>query len=440
MIGICVLQTGLLAHGSLLALAFPGPGWAPQWQLESLLPVYSGGTAPDLHRLPVYRRNSDVIGRTSPGPTPERATEDVIKRGATYPDVVFERLSGLRDEFLQLETRLGDPEVLADQTRLVELSKRYKDLQPIVGCIDAYEARQSDLGAAKEMFAESSGDERELMRTEISDAEGDITRIEEELRLLLLPKDPNDGKTVIVEIRGAEGGEEANLFARDLFDMYSAFATNHGWKVGVLSLDESDLGGVNQVTFEVKGADAWTYLKYEGGPHRVQRVPVTESQGRVHTSSATVTVLPEADELDLQIDPGDLQIDVYRASGAGGQHVNKTESAVRITHRPTGVVVAMQDERSQLQNRERAMRVLRSRLLRLQEEQRAAAVSAERRSQVGGGGRSEKIRTYNFKENRLTDHRIGLTIYRLQHVLAGDLDEVVGALIADERATQLGDD
>ena len=352
---------------------------------------------------------------------------------------MFDRLSGLKDEYAQLEARLGDPEVISDQTRLVELSKRYKDLQPLVRCIEKYDARQADLAAAKEMFADSSGDDRELMRTEVSEAEADISRLEEELRMLLLPKDPNEGRAVIMEIRGAEGGEEANLFARDLYDMYTAYATQRNWKFELMSADQSDLGGLNQVTFEVRGADAWTHLKFEGGPHRVQRVPITESQGRVHTSSATVTVLPEADEVDIQIDPGDLQIDVYRASGAGGQHVNKTESAVRITHRPTGVVVAMQDERSQLQNRERAMKVLRSRLLQLEQDQRAAAVSAERKSQVGGGGRSEKIRTYNYKENRITDHRIGLTLYKLQGVLAGDLDDVVGALIADERAAQLAD-
>jgi peptide chain release factor 1 len=244
---------------------------------------------------------------------------------------------------------------------------------------------------------------------------------------------------VILEIRGAEGGEEANLFARDLYDMYVAYAANRRWNVETLARDTSELGGVNQVTFVVRGDDAWQRLKFEGGPHRVQRVPVTESQGRVHTSSATVTVLPEADEVDITIDDRDLTVDVYRSSGAGGQHVNTTDSAVRITHIPTGVVVTMQDERSQLQNRARAMQVLRARLYERAERERDAELSAERRSQVGGGGRSEKIRTYNFKENRVTDHRIGLTVYRLTEVLAGDLDLVVDPLLHDERTRQLAD-
>src|SRR5256885_12825928 len=261
--------------------------------------------------------------------------------------------------------------------------------------------------------------------------------LEEDLKVLLLPHDPNEGKDVIVEIRGAEGGEEANLFARDLFEMYQGYATRMGWKLEVLSADPSDLGGFNEVTFVVRGDGAWSHLKFEGGPHRVQRVPATESQGRVHTSSATVTVMPEADEVDVEIDPNDLQIDVYRSSGPGGQSVNTTDSAVRITHKPTGIVVAMQDERSQLQNRARAMQVLRARVLKAEQDRQAAEVAAERRAQVGGGGRSEKIRTYNYKQNRVTDHRIGLTLNRLQDVLAGDLDEILDALGADERARQL---
>ncbi|CAN0179662.1 unnamed protein product [Phaeothamnion confervicola] len=282
--------------------------------------------------------------------------------------------------------------------------------------------------------------ERDALREELTSAEADIAALEEELRLLMLPRDPNDGKAVIMEIRGAEGGEEANLFARDLYEMYRAYAAAKGWSVEVLSHDPSDLGGLNQLTMLINGDTAWGRLKFEGGPHRVQRVPVTESQGRIHTSSATVLVLPEAEEVDVEIDERDLDIDVYRSSGPGGQGVNTTDSAVRITHRPTGLVVAMQDERSQLQNRARAMTVLRSRLLKLKQEEQEAALSVERRSQVGGGGRGEKIRTYNFKENRLTDHRIGFTIYRLQDVLAGDLDDVVDALTADERAHQLAGD
>src|SRR5215207_5142767 len=287
------------------------------------------------------------------------------------------------------------------------------------------------------MLRDATGDDREVIRDEINSATATMERLDEELSTLLLPKDPNDGRNVIVEIRGAEGGEEANLFAKDLFDMYAAYAARSRWKLEVLSSSPSSMGGFDEVTFLVKGADAWSHLKHEGGPHRVQRVPVTESAGRIHTSSATVLVLPEAEEVDVDTDPADLQIDVYRSSGPGGQSVNTTDSAVRITHKPTGLVVAVQDERSQLQNRARAMRVLRSRLMQLEQERQHAELAAERRLQVGGGGRSEKIRTYNFKENRVTDHRIGLTLYRLQDVLAGDLDALVDALSADERARQL---
>jgi peptide chain release factor 1 len=350
---------------------------------------------------------------------------------------VLERLTSLDDEFRAVEARLSDPAVLADPNQLREASKRHKELAPIVERYRAYRARLDDLEAAKSLFSESTGDDRESMRNEITEAEEDLAELDEQLKLLLLTKDPNDGKNVILEIRGAEGGEEANLFARDLFEMYVAYAAKHGWRTEVLSSDASDLGGFNQVILLVKGDEAWSHLKHEGGPHRVQRVPVTESQGRVHTSAATVLVLPEAAEVDVHIDPNDLQIDVYRSSGPGGQSVNTTDSAVRITHKPTGVVVAMQDERSQLQNRARAMQVLRARLLQREQERHNAEMAVERKSQVGGGGRGEKIRTYNFKENRVSDHRIGLTIYRLQDVLKGDLDEVVDALNADERHRQL---
>ena len=346
--------------------------------------------------------------------------------------------SSLLSEHVSLESLLSDPAVLSDQSRLRDVSRRYKELTPVVECIRRIESRTSDAEAASELMALSeNADEREQLRVERESALVDIARLEEELKVLLLPKDPNDGRPVIMEIRGAEGGEEANLFARDLYEMYVGYAARRGWKIETLSVDPSDLGGVNQATFVVRGDDAWSRLKFEGGPHRVQRVPVTESQGRIHTSSATVMVLPEAEEVDVQIDDKDLQIDVYRASGPGGQGVNTTDSAVRITHLPTGLVVTMQDERSQLQNRARAMTVLRSRLLKQAQDEMDAKMSAERRSQVGGGGRGEKIRTYNFKENRLTDHRIGFTIYSLSDVLAGDLDAVVDALATDERSRQL---
>ncbi len=353
---------------------------------------------------------------------------------------MFERLEAVEDEFVSLEASLSDPAIVSDQNQLRDISRRYKDLTPVVECVRRHRARSADAQAARELLTMADDSERDALRDELASAEADIAALEEELRLLMLPRDPNDGKAVIMEIRGAEGGEEANLFARDLYEMYRAYAASKGWSVEVLSHDPSDLGGLNQLTMLINGDTAWGRLKFEGGPHRVQRVPVTESQGRIHTSSATVLVLPEAEEVDVEIDERDLDIDVYRSSGPGGQGVNTTDSAVRITHRPTGLVVAMQDERSQLQNRARAMTVLRSRLLKLKQEEQEAALSVERRSQVGGGGRGEKIRTYNFKENRLTDHRIGFTIYRLQDVLAGDLDDVVDALTADERAHQLAGD
>ena len=352
---------------------------------------------------------------------------------------MLDRLSNVVDEYETLERQLSDPEVLADPDQLRRLSKRYTELGPVVEAHRRLSARRADADAAREMLVGASGDERDMLVAEIDAATADVAAIEIELRDLMLPTDPHDGKNVIMEIRGAEGGEEANLFARDLYEMYLAYAASKRWKVTTLSSSVSDMGGFSDVTFEVCGETAWRNLKFEGGPHRVQRVPVTESQGRIHTSSATVTVLPEVDEVDVQIDERDLDIDVYRASGPGGQSVNTTDSAVRITHRPTGVVVSMQDERSQLQNKARAMLVLRARLFELAERQRDQELSAERRSQVGGGGRSEKIRTYNFKENRVTDHRIGFTVHRLSGVLAGDLQVVVDALAADERARLLAD-
>jgi peptide chain release factor 1 len=352
---------------------------------------------------------------------------------------MLERLRHVVDEYETIEQQLSDPEVLADSDELRRLSKRYNELGPVVDAYRRREARRADADAAREMLTGASGAERDMLVAEIDAASAEAAAIEDELRELMLPADPHDGKNVIMEIRGAEGGEEANLFARDLYEMYLAYATSQRWKVETLSSSPSDMGGLNEVTFEVRGATAWRNLKFEGGPHRVQRVPATESQGRIHTSSATVTVLPEVDEIDVQIDERDLDIDVFRASGPGGQSVNTTDSAVRITHRPTGVVVSMQDERSQLQNKARAMLVLRARLFELAERERNAEVSAERRSQVGGGGRSEKVRTYNFKENRVTDHRIGFTVYRLSAILGGDLQVVIDALQADERARLLAE-
>jgi peptide chain release factor 1 len=350
---------------------------------------------------------------------------------------VLERLADLEKEYEEVLARLNDPAVVSDHNVLRDVSRRHKQLEAIVTPYREYRQALDDVAAAKEMMGDADGEEREMLRDEIERGEATAARLEDELKVLLLPRDPNDDKNVIVEIRGAEGGEEANLFAKDLFDMYTRWADRMGWKHEVLGSDPSDKGGFNEVTFLVKGEGVWTRMKHEGGPHRVQRVPVTESQGRIHTSSATVTVLPEAEEVDVEIDPNDLQVDVYRSSGPGGQSVNTTDSAVRITHKPTGVVVAMQDEKSQIQNRAKAMQVLRARLLKAEQDKQQAEMSDARRSQVGGGGRSEKIRTYNFKENRVTDHRIGLTVHSLNKVLMGELDDISDALLADERAHQL---
>jgi len=350
---------------------------------------------------------------------------------------VFEHLDELVVEYENVLGQLSDSAVIADQRRLRDISRRHHELEPVVVAFRSYRDTQADLVVARDMLASADGDDRELLNDEIASAEERLSGLEEELRLLLLPKDPNDGRNVIVEIRGAEGGEEANLFARDLYEMYLRYAERAGLKTEVLSSDVSPMGGFNEVMVLVKGRDAWARLKHEGGPHRVQRVPATESQGRVHTSSATVTVLPEAQELEVHIEEKDLRVDVYRSTGPGGQSVNTTDSAVRVTHLPTGMVVSMQDEKSQIQNRAKAMQVLRARLLKAEQDRQTAELSAARRSQVGGGGRSEKIRTYNFKDNRVTDHRIGLTLHKLDRVLQGDLDELVEALAEDERSRLL---
>ncbi len=350
------------------------------------------------------------------------------------------RLQVLERELEEVEHGLADPATASNPARLRDLSRRHKELGEVVDTWRRLRKARGDLDTAREMLEGATGEDRETVHAELEAAEAAIEELGIQLNLLLLPRDPNDGRNVIIEIRGAEGGEEANLFARDLYDMYARYAARRGWKVDVLTESASERDGLNEVVFVVKGADAWSRLEHEAGPHRVQRVPVTESKGRVHTSSATVMVFPEADEVDVTIDPGDLKIDVYRSTGPGGQSVNTTDSAVRITHLPTGIVVAMQDEKSQIQNRAKAMTVLRARLLKAEQDKRAHELAEQRRSQVGGGGRSEKIRTYNFRENRVTDHRLNLTLYKLDQVLAGDLDEVTDALMADKRARQLAGD
>lgn len=340
-------------------------------------------------------------------------------------------------EFVALERRLADPELLADRDAYTAAARQYKELEAKAIRIRELRGHRDDIEAATEMLAEADSSEQALLEGEIESAAAAADELEAELAELMVPRDPNDGKNVIVEIKGAEGGEEANLFARDLFDMYQAYAGQHRWELEMMNAQGSDMGGYTDVVFMLRGDDVWRKMKFEGGPHRVQRVPVTESQGRVHTSSATVSVLPEAEEVEVQIDEKDLQVDVYRSSGPGGQSVNTTDSAVRITHKPTGMVVSMQDEKSQLQNRNKAMAVLRARLLQAEQQRRQDELSEQRRGQVGGGGRSEKIRTYNFKENRVSDHRIGLTLYKLDRILAGDLDDVVDALAEAERQEHL---
>lgn len=350
---------------------------------------------------------------------------------------MLERIAGLTDELRDVEVRLGDPAVQSDPRRLAELGRRHKQLSEVVAAGQRLRAAVDDLDEARRMHARADAAERAELREMIDELEAAVGAATDGLRVLLLPPDPNEGRNVIVEIRGAAGGEEANLFARDLFDMYQAFARRRRWKLERLAASPSDLGGYTEVSGLISGDQVWTRMKHEAGTHRVQRVPVTESQGRVHTSSATVSVLPEAKEVDVQIDDSDLQIDVYRSSGPGGQSVNTTDSAVRVTHVPSGIVVSMQDEKSQLQNKQKALRVLRSRLLQAEQERASAEQSALRRGQVGGGDRSEKIRTYNMKENRVTDHRIGFTLYKLDRVLAGDLEEIVEALARHDREQAL---
>jgi len=351
---------------------------------------------------------------------------------------MFARLADLETELEKLESRLPELYASGDQRAAADAGRRIAELRPVVDAYRDYRDTDRELAEAREMLAaEDDAEMRDYLRGELEEKDERRSRLEAQLKELLVPKDPNDGKNVIVEIRGAEGGEEANLWAGDLLRMYERYAEARRWKWEVLSSQPSDMGGFREVTFVVRGPDAWSHLKHEAGPHRVQRVPVTESQGRVHTSAATVAVLPEAEELDVHVDPNDLEIDVYRSTGPGGQSVNTTDSAVRMTHKPTGLVVTCQDEKSQLQNKEKALRILRSRLLQIEQERQATELADARRSQVGGGGRSEKIRTYNFKENRVTDHRIGLTLHNLDGVLAGDLDELVDGLMADERRRQL---
>ncbi len=336
--------------------------------------------------------------------------------------------------FAELEGLMSDPAVIGDRARYAEVGREYRELQPAHELAGEYATLKDDLEGARELLAE--GEDEELRRM-VEEAPGRLAELEEGIRLAMVERDPNDAKNVIVEIRAGTGGDEATLFAGDLYKMLTRYAEERGFATAVLSQSPSEAGGFKEVTFEIRGEGAYSVFKYEGGTHRVQRVPETESQGRIHTSTATIAVLPEAEEVDVQIDPNDLQIDVYRSSGPGGQSVNTTDSAVRITHGPTGIVVSMQDEKSQLQNKERALRVLRARLLEREMAEQQAKIASERKAQVGSGERSEKVRTYNFPQGRVTDHRIKHTSHNLDGVLAGELTEFTEALSAEEKRQRL---
>ncbi len=357
-------------------------------------------------------------------------------------DTLLSKLRELEVKFAETLEEMADPDVLSDQDRYREVSIRHADLKPVIDAFRDYQQASKEMEEATEMAAaEADAEMKEYLEGVAAEQQSKLEPLETELRVMLVPKDPNDEKDVIVEIRAAAGGEEAALWGADLYRMYERFAERHGWKSEPINTSVTGGGGLKDATFSVKGKGAYSRLKYEAGPHRVQRVPKTESQGRVHTSIATVAVLPEAEEVEIDIHENDLQIDTFRSTGPGGQSVNTTDSAVRITHQPSGITVSMQDEKSQLQNREKAMRVLRARLLQQQQAEQAAEQSQARRSQVGTADRSEKIRTYNFKENRVTDHRISLTVHKLDKVLAGELDEVSDALVADDQQRRLqGDD
>lgn len=351
----------------------------------------------------------------------------------------FEKLDGVAARYEEVGKLLMDPAVTGSPTRYRDLMKEYKHLTPVVEKYREYTAAQKDADEARSLMEETGleKDFREMVEAQYAESREKMEKVGEELKILLLPRDPNDEKNVIIEIRGGAGGEESALFASSLMRMYLMYAEARRWKTEVLNLNETELGGVKEASFSVEGEGAYSRLKYESGVHRVQRVPETESQGRIHTSTATVAVLPEADEVEFEIDPGDLQIDTYRASGAGGQHVNKTESAIRITYLPTGLVVECQDERSQYKNKDKAMKILRSRLYEQKQSEQNEAIASERRLQVGTGSRSERIRTYNFPQGRVTDHRIGLTLYKIDAIMDGALDELIDALITFAEAEKL---
>ncbi len=348
---------------------------------------------------------------------------------------MLEKLKQIEEKYADIERRMGEPEYYSDPEAYAKLAKEQKELAPVVGAYREYVKCQTDLLGAEALL--SDPEMKEIAQEEYDAARLRLEELEQKIKILLLPRDPNDARNVIIEIRGGVGGEESALFASSLYRMYTMYADARKWKTEIANINETELGGIKEVSFIIEGDGAYSRLKFESGVHRVQRVPETEAGGRIHTSTATVAVLPEVDEVEFQINPSDLQIDTFRSSGAGGQHVNKTESAIRITHLPTGTVVECQDERSQYKNKDRAMKILASRLYEAEVEKKNAALAAERKSQVGTGSRNERIRTYNFPQGRVTDHRIGLTLYKIEQIMNGDLDEIIDALVTADQAEKL---